>query len=136
MSTFCFRFYRLSDLSCGISSFIRELRTIYDLPGSGLRPTSDTLIAPWASIDSSWMKPPEDDRKQCPEPNPGNLVISPAPGEQFDISILLADQLLNYVSATIYVKLEGIGGGFVSALLQLNGLQFGVGDRYIGCLGT
>ena len=129
MSKFCCRFHHLGDLSCGISSFIGELQTIYDLPGSGLRPTLDTLIAPWASINSSWMNPPKDDRKMCPEPNPGNLVLSPAPGEQFDISILLADQLLNYVSATVYMSLEGIGGGFVSALLQLSGLQFAAEDR-------
>ena len=76
------------------------------------------------------MNPPGESRQQCPEPDPGNLVLSPAPGEQFDISILLADQLLNYVSDTVFMQVEGKDdSSSVEALLQLNGLQFGVRER-------
>jgi len=123
------RFLGNSDLNCSIMALTGELKYIYRLPGSGLRPTTDNLIAPWASIDASWMNSPGEERQQCPEPDPGNLVLSPAPGEQFDISILLADQLLNYVSETIFMQVEGMGGSTVAALLQLNGLQFGVSER-------
>lgn len=102
---------------------------IYSHPGIGLRPTTNELIAPWAAIDASWMNPPGSSREQCSEPNPGNLVLSPAPGEQFDLSIQLADQLLNYVSDTVYMLVEGKNGGEVETLMQLNGLQYGIGDR-------
>lgn len=69
---------------------------------------------------------------QCSEPNPGNLILSPAPGEQFDLSVQLADQLLNYVYGTIFMVVEGREGGEVEALVQLNGLQYGIKDRYDG----
>lgn len=107
-----------------------ELRDIYGMPGIGLRPTTDNLVAPWASIDASWMNPPKEDRRQCPEPNPGNIYLSPSPGEEFDVSILLADQLLNYISDTVYMQVTELDNVHqIEALIQLNGLQYGVGER-------
>lgn len=81
------------------------------------------------------MDPPGRLRAQCSEPNPGSLVLSPAPGEQFDLSIQLADQLLNFVSDTVYMLVEGRREGEAEALMQLNGLQYGIGDRYVGVCG-
>ena len=112
-------------MRCGLLNLTSELSFTYALPGTGLRPTIDKLIAPWSAIDTNYLKPPEVLRSQCPEPNPGNLVLSPAPGEQFDLTVQLADQLLNFVSDTVYVTVEEPPG----ALIQLNGLQFGISER-------
>ena len=128
---FTCRFYLHRDLTCGILNLTRELQNIYSRPGIGLRPITNELFTPWAAIDASWMDPPESKRAQCPEPIPGNLVLSPAPGEQFDLSVQLADQLLNYVFATVFMQVEGREEREVEALMQLNGLQYGIGDGYI-----
>ena len=90
----------------------------------------DELIAPWAAIATDWMEPPRLERAQCPESDPGNLILSPAPGEQFDLTIQLADQLLNYVFDTIFVEMDfNFTGSPPGALVQFNGLQYGIGDR-------
>ena len=66
----------------------------------------DKLLAPWASLDGSWQQPPGTLRQMCKESNPGNVILSPAPGEQFDLTIQVADQLLNYISTTLYMQVR------------------------------
>lgn len=99
-------------------------------PGTALSPTVDKLITPWAGIDVSWTLVADSQRQQCEEVVPGELHLAPAPGEQFDLTVQLADQLLNYISATIYVEVEYSN---VTAppgvLLQLNGIQYAFTDR-------
>ena len=73
--------------------------------GQALHPTIDKLLAPWTSLDGSWLQPPGPSRcRNCEEINPGNLFLSPAPGEEFDLTIQVADQLLNFISANIYIQ--------------------------------
>ena len=72
--------------------------------GQALRPTVGKLLAPWTSLDDSWMQPASTSRRECEEMDPGNLFLSPAPGEEFDLTIQVADQLLNFISSTIYVQ--------------------------------
>ena len=128
ISVLC-RFYLQPDMRCGLLRFTDELVRIYSVPGTGLRPTVDRLIAPWAAIESSWQRPPGMLRSECPEPNPGNILLSPAPGEQFDLTVQLADQLLNYVYDTVYLDVDPGDSGVPGALLQFNGLQFGIRER-------
>ena len=66
---------------------------------------------------------------QCVEPDPANLVLSPAPGEQFDLTIQLADQLLSYVSSIIYLEVLHDFESPPGVLIQLNGIQFAYNDR-------
>lgn len=104
-------------------------------PGAALRPTVDKMVTPWAGIEASWTLTPSTKRLQCSEEGeeevPGLLYLSPAPGEQFDLTVQLADQLLNYVSATIYVEVEHEGVTTPpGVLLQLNGIQYAYTDRY------
>ena len=121
-------------MRCGLLSFADELDDIYSIPGTGLRPIVADLIAPWAAITADWTRPPEFERLQCPEPDPGNLVLSPAPGEEFDLTVQLANQLLNFAYDTVYLVVETPPDGPTpspapGALLQFNGLQYGIGDR-------
>lgn len=67
-------------------------------------PTVDKLLVPWTSLDGSWTQPVGELRQTCEEVNPGNLFLSPAPGEQFDLTIQVADQLLNYIGTNIYIQ--------------------------------
>ena len=129
MMPFISRFYRHPDMECGLREFNNELRgSVFNKPGTGLPPNISKLISPWAAIDSTWMQPPEVTRSQCPEPDPGNLVLSPAPGEQFDLTVQLADHLLNYVYYNLYLSVTYVPGT-PSALIQYNGLQYGIEDR-------
>jgi hypothetical protein len=114
-------------MRCGLLNLTTELSYIYGVPGTGIRPTVDKLIVPWAGIETTWQLPPQRNRKLCPEPDPGNLVLSPAPGEQFDLTIQLGDQLLNYVFDTIYFVVEN--NSYPGVLVQFNGLQYGIGER-------
>ena len=127
MSLF-FRFYTHPDLQCALRTFDRELNDFYP-PGTGLQPTLDKLITPWAGIETSWTQNPNSLRLQCNESIPGNLYLSPAPGEQFDLTIQLADQLLGYVTSTIYLEVEHEVGEPPGVLIQLNGIQYAYDDR-------
>lgn len=94
----------------------------------------DKLITPWAGIETSWTLAEGTQRQQCGEQGeeevPGELHLAPAPGEQFDLTVQLADQLLNYVSATIYVEVEHAGVTTPpGVLIQLNGIQYSFTDR-------
>jgi len=100
-----FRFRSHPDLQCGYKKILSEKRGGF---GQILQPTVDKLLAPWASLDGSWEQPPGLLRLTCEETNPGNLVLSPAPGEQFDLTIQVADQLLNYISTNLYVQVQCI----------------------------
>ena len=117
-------------MTCGLVELAKELDTTYSVPGTGLRPTIDKLITPWGAVGANSDLPPGQARSECPEPDPGNLVLSPAPGEQFDLTVQLADQILNYVFDTVFVLVDfSFTDAVPGALLQFNGLQFGVGDR-------
>ena len=75
--------------------------------GQALNPTVDKLLAPWTSLDGSWSQPAgpsRHDNCDAEEINPGNLFLSPAPGEEFDLTIQVADQLLNFISSNIYIQ--------------------------------
>ena len=92
----------------------------------------DKLITPWAGIETTWNEAPGVLQRQCTENEtvPGELFLSPAPGEEFDLTVQLADQLLNYVSTTIYVDIEH--DGILSppgVLIQFNGIQYSFNDR-------
>ena len=123
------RFYTHPDLQCALHNFDHELGRFYS-PGTGLRPTLDKLITPWAGIETSWMQEPGSLRLLCNESIPGNLYLSPAPGEQFDLTIQLADQLLSYVASTIYLEVEHEVDEPLGVLIQLNGIQYAYNDRY------
>ena len=123
------RFYAHPDLQCALRNFDHELGRFYS-PGTGLRPTLDKLITPWAGIETSWMQEPGSLRLLCNESIPGNLYLSPAPGEQFDLTIQLADQLLSYVASTIYLEVEHEVDEPPGVLIQLNGIQYAYNDRY------
>lgn len=125
---FACRFFQLPSLQCGLSSlFHNDLSAIYT-PGTALRPPVSKLYTPWASIGASWTLAPGSIRSACQESNPGSLVLSPAPGEEFDITIQLADQLLNYVSSTIFLDVVH-EAETPAVLLQLNGIQYAYSDR-------
>ena len=128
LSPLC-RLYFQPDLQCGLDGLEGQLRAIYGNPGTGFRPTMDKFIYPWASIEATWTLTPDLIRAQCVEPNPGNLYLSPAPGEQFDLTIQLADQFQNYISNTIYMELEHDFDMSPGVLIQLNGLQYSYIDR-------
>ncbi len=124
-----FRFFYQPDLQCGLESlFSYDLGSLYT-PGTGLRPPLDKLYTPWASIEATWTLEPGFTRSKCSETNPSNLVLSPAPGEEFDMTIQLADQLLNYVSATIFLDVLHDVDSSPGVLLQLNGIQYAYNDR-------
>ncbi len=114
-------------MRCGLLALTDELDTLYNIPGTGLRPSVNRLVVPWGSIVTNWMEPPTSRRAGCQEPNPSNLVLSPAPGEQFDLKIELSDQLLNYAYDTVQVAVASDSN--YEVLLQFNGLQYGIGDR-------
>lgn len=59
----------------------------------------------------------------------GALTLSPAPGEQFDITIQLADQLLNFITGTVFIEISHKIEVPPGALLQLNGIQYSYTDR-------
>ena len=64
----------------------------------------------------------------------GALTLSPAPGEEFDLTIQLADQLLNYISGSVYLEVDHEPEVPPGVLLQLNGIQYAYTDRYLLCL--
>jgi hypothetical protein len=126
-------FYAHPGLSCSLKAQLREMDRLYG-PGAALRPTVDKMVTPWAGIEASWTLTPGTKRLQCSEDGregvPGQLYLSPAPGEQFDLTVQLADQLLNYVSATIYVEVEHESVTTPpDVLIQLNGIQYSYTDR-------
>ena len=127
------RFYSNSGLECGLRAQLSELVSYYG-PGAALRPTVDKLVTPWAGIETSWTLDPGSQRQQCGEEGeeevPGQLFLAPAPGEQFDLTVQLADQLLTYISSTIYVEVEHVDGESPpGVLIQLNGIQYAFTDR-------
>lgn len=127
------RFYTHPGLHCGLTAQLFELDRYYG-PGAALPPTVDKLITPWAGIETTWTLAMGSQRRQCGEQGeevvPGELHLAPAPGEQFDLTVQLADQLLNYVSATIYVEVEHASVTTPpGVLLQLNGIQYSFNDR-------
>ena len=61
----------------------------------------------------------------------GDLTLSPSPGEQFDLTVQLADQILNFITGTVYLQLEYQLGVSPGVLLQLNGIQFAYTERYL-----
>lgn len=144
-----FSFNDLSKLRCGIDEMIREF-VPYQGPGGGLHPTVDKLILPWAGISPlAWNMRPGKLRLACPESSPGKtgnknryhlslsfsfftgaLVLSPAPGEMFDITVQLSDQLLNYITGTIYIEIDHEPAQPPPVLIQLNGIQYSYTDRY------
>ena len=75
-------------------------------PGVGLGPTTDRLFLPWSGIAGSWNS--DTIWTQCPEPEPAQLVLSPAPGEMFDLTVQVTDQLLTATSANVYLQVIGI----------------------------
>lgn len=101
-------FYVNPGLNCALEALVGGELDSYYGPGGALEPTVDKLITPWAGLETSWTEEPGSRRLQCVEEgkevNPALLYLSPAPGEQFDLTIQLADQLLNYISSTIYVE--------------------------------
>ena len=105
-----------------------QLKVIYT-PGTGFFPTVDKLIYPWAGIEATWTLTPDSRRRQCEETDPANLHLSPAPGEQFDLTVQLADQFLNYISNTIYMEVVHDQDQPPGVLIQLNGLQYSYIDR-------
>ncbi len=123
----CLRFYLHPDMRCGLLNLTQELSNIYASPGIGLRPTIDKLIAPWAAIETTWMLPTGTWRSLCPESDPSRLVLSPAPGEEFDLTVQMGDQLLNYVFDRVYFVVEN--DSFPGVLIHFNGLQYGIGER-------
>ena len=128
--TLSFSFFYQPDLQCGLKSlFSYDLGSIYT-PGTGLRPPLNKLYTPWASVEATWTLEPGFSRSKCEETNPSNLVLSPAPGEEFDMTIQLADQLLNYVSSTIFLDVLHEVDSSPGVLLQLNGIQYAYNDRY------
>lgn len=124
-----YRVYLQPDLQCGLKSMDEQLQFVYNTPGTGFRPTMDKLIYPWAGIEASWTLTPDDTRQLCEEPDVANIYLSPAPGEQFDLTIQLADQFQNYISNTIYMELEHDLETPPGVLIQLNGLQYTYNDR-------
>ncbi len=57
-------------------------------------------------------------------------MLSPAPGEKFDLTIQLADQLLNLItSSTVFLEVDHRLGQSPGALIQLNGIQWAYNDR-------
>ena len=66
------------------------------------------------------------ERKRCLDNS-----ISPQLQEEFDLTVQLADQLLNYVSATVYIDIEHESLTTPpGVLLQLNGIQYSFTDRF------
>lgn len=127
------RFYTHPGLHCSLTAQLSELDRHYG-PGTALRPTVDKLITPWAGIETTWTLAVGLRRRQCGEQGeeeaPGEMHLAPAPGEQFDLTVQLADQLLNYVSATIYVEVEHASVTTPpGVLIQLNGIQYSFNDR-------
>ena len=127
------RFYTHPDLQCGLEAELSDLARHYG-PGAALKPTVDKLITPWAGIETSWTVELGTRRVQCAEMGkesvPGDLHLVPAPGEQFDLTVQLADQLLNYVSSTIYLEVEHASVTTPpGVLIQLNGIQYPFNDR-------
>jgi hypothetical protein len=94
-------------------------------PGYGLHPIVDHFIVPWAGIDRKWDDPVDSSVQACMEPNASNILLSPAPGEQFDITIQVLDQMLNLAGSTASLKVSADKPG---VLLQANGLQYGSTD--------
>lgn len=143
-------FIDLPELQCSLSQFIGE-QGRFIAPGSELHPPINRLILPWSGIDSSWQQTVSDLREDCFESVPGSLVLSPAPGEKFDLTIQLSDQLLNYVTQTVYIEVCIVEHLNVAAyyhstlllfkidhdplkppgvLIQLHGIQYAYTDRY------
>ena len=74
--------------------------------GKGLHITLDQLLYPWAGVDES-SEQFAGETDSCPEANIADLVLSPASGEEFDLTVQMFDQLLNIAvdTATLTVRL-------------------------------
>ena len=93
------RFLEHPDLKCGL----QRLTSAFPR-GFGLFPTVHQLLRPWTGVDSAWDSEPSQFLKMCPEPVVSHILLSPASGEQFDITIQLLDQLLNLATATVTLQ--------------------------------
>ena len=49
----------------------------------------------------------------------------------FDITVQLSDQLLNYITGTIYIEIDHEPAQPPPVLIQLNGIQYSYTDRYV-----
>ena len=155
-----YSFNGVSELSCSVEAIISEINENFVPGHGMFHPLAHQLILPWAEIGMSWMLEPGQRRLQCLEPNPGttsnlftdalmiiislcslelfiyfylflgSLLLSPAPGEKFDLTIQLADQLLNLIaSSTVFLEVDHQQGQSPGALIQLNGIQWAYNDR-------
>lgn len=59
----------------------------------------------------------------------GSITLSPAPGEEFDLTIQLADELLNYNVETVYLEIDHMPGMSPGVLIQINGIQWAYNER-------
>ena len=128
------RFYTLPGLECGLKAQLEDLRTSFG-PSAALMPTLDKLITPWAGLETTWTANIGSRGARClaagKEAVPGGLYLSPAPGEEFDLTVQLGDQLLNYVSSTVYMEVEHTSSTVPpGVLIQLNEIQYSFNDRY------
>ena len=96
------RFLEHADLQCALQSILSSEFPF--LPGYGLHPIVDHLIVPWAGIIRQWDDPGNSRRQACVEPNVSSILLSPAPGEQFDITIQVLDQMLNLAGSTAILQ--------------------------------
>ena len=97
------RFLDHPDLKCGL----QRLTSAFPR-GFGLFPTKDQLLRPWAGVDSSWDIESSRLLEMCPEPIVSHILLSPASGEQFDITIQLLDQMLNLATASVTLQVQYI----------------------------
>ena len=94
-----FRFLDHPNLKCGL----QKLASAFPR-GFGLFPTKDQLLRPWAGVDSAWNIESSQLLEMCPEPIVSHILLSPASGEQFDITIQLLDQMLNLATASVILQ--------------------------------
>jgi predicted outer membrane repeat protein len=122
-------FFGLSQLVCGVEAIKQNELSLLAGPGGALTPPPNNLVLPWAGIGISWTANPGNERSQCIEQVPSNLILSPSPGEAFGLTIQLADQLLNFITGTVFIQVNSNGVEPPGVLLQLNGLQYAYTDR-------
>ena len=93
------RFLEHPDLKCGLQRLTATFPR-----GFGLFPTMDQLLRPWAGVNSAWDHKSSQLLEMCPESTVSQILLSPASGEQFDITIQLLDQLLNLATASVTLQ--------------------------------
>ena len=93
------RFLEHPDLKCGLQRLTATFPR-----GFGLFPTMDQLLRPWVGVNSAWDHKSSQLLEMCPESTVSQILLSPASGEQFDITIQLLDQLLNLATASVTLQ--------------------------------